>query len=70
MNAAVRAAIEARISELDTRIQQSDEIIASYDQQLSSLTMLRDAEVDKWDALEAEHNALTAALPEVEEESE
>ncbi|APH44883.1 hypothetical protein BMW26_07870 [Microbacterium sp. 1.5R] len=68
MNAAVRAAIEARITELDVRIEQETQVLTSYESQLTNLQTQLDASAAQLDALETEREELAAALPEEVEE--
>ncbi len=68
MNTAVRAAIEARITELDARIEQGTEIANSYDSQLASLQASRDEHANNVENMKAERTELQAALPEEVEE--
>lgn len=68
MNTAVRQAIEARLTQLNAEIEQHTQIFTSYESQLTNLQNQLDAEAEHLDALEAERDALTAALPEEVEE--
>lgn len=71
MNAAVRAAIEARITELDARIEQEAEVHTGYVHQLSLMKPALDAVASRLADLQSEREELAAALPtEVEPEPE
>lgn len=63
MNTAVRTAIEARLALVNQHVEQSTQVLASYEHQLINLQTQLDAEAAQLTALEAERDELLAALP-------